>query len=176
MLLFICFMFVSVGRRQSAVVLDKERPYDERPLHFLSVSDLVFYYGDRAHWWGDLDAKNTRILYHKLLPLYYPNYLNNHDPVVLARMVFEARRSARSYARRRSYFYVRWMSVLMDGIRNMVRHKKWKTVFHDTWKKYEQHDSDHQIALRVLNRSCHTNPWADQFCGRIEKLSVGMDR
>lgn len=180
MLLFACFVFVSVGRRPSIVVLDKERTCDERPLHFLSVPELVFYYGDRPNWWGDLDAQDTRILYHRLLPSYYPVYLNNYDPVVLARMVFEARRSARSYARRRSYLHVRWMSVLMDGIRNMVRHQKWKTAFDDTWKKYKHHvkngNDDYQTALRVLNGSCHTNRWADQFCGRIEKLSVPMDR
>lgn len=178
MFLFTCFLFTSVARRQSVVVLDKNRLYDERPLHFLSFSDLVFYYGDRTNWWGDLDASQTRKLYHELLPYYYPSYLNDNDPISLARKVFDARRSARSYARRRSYFYVRWMSILMDGIRNMVRHKKWKTVFDDTWNKYEHYvkEDEYQIALRILNGSCHTNPWADRFCGRIEKLSVGIDR
>ena len=173
MFLFVsCFLFVPIVRRPSVVVLDMDRPYKEKPLHFLSVPELVFYYGDRENWWGDLSAKETRDLYHKLLPYYYPIYLNNNNHVDLAKMVFEARRSARSYARRRSLFYVRWMSVLMDGIRNIVRHRKWKTVFDDVWKKNKHYwNDDDLIALRVLNGSCHTNRWADRFCGtRIEKM------
>ena len=173
MLLFVsCFLFVSVVPRRSVVVLDEQRPHHERPLHFLSVSELVFQYGDRENWWGDLNAKETRNLYHRLLPFYYTAYLSDYHVVDLARMVFEARRSARTYARRRSCIHVRWMSMLMDGVRNMVRHRKWKTKFDDVWNKHEHVWKDEQqIAMRVLNGSCHTNRWADRFCGtRIEKM------
>lgn len=174
-LLFSCFLYVSVGPRPSVMVLDKNMPCHERSLHFLSVPDLVFYHGDRKHWWGDLSANETRILYHSLLPYYYPTYLKEYHPVDLARMVFEARRSARTYARRRSCFHVRCMSVLLDGIRNIVRHRKWKTKFDDVWNKHGHcWNDEQQIAMRVLNGSCHTNYWADRFCGtrRIEKMML----
>lgn len=159
-------------------MLDHDRVLVEKPLHFLSVQEFVFYYGDRDSWWGDCNAQETRIMYHKLLPVYHPVYWSCVEMEHLAYHAFHTRREAKKYARRRSRFYIRWLSVGLDGVRGLWRHKRWRPLgatFHELWKKYkqqfqqqypflEQEELDHQVFMHILYKSCQTNPWIDSIC------------
>lgn len=161
------------GYRNTPVIMDKDRYCDERPLHFLSVHDLVFYYGDRARWWGDMGAHDTRSLYHKLLPTYHPFYIMEYDLETLAFKTFETRKAIKTYVRRRSYLHVRMMSILFDLVRNLFNRKKWKgATFEELWEKYQrqvcaQHpclslrDIHERTALTLIHKSCCTNQWFD---------------
>ena len=61
------YAFLSVPTRRVLVPpLDRHLASHENVRHFLSTEDLVFYYGDRPL----LNAKETRELYHALLPTY----------------------------------------------------------------------------------------------------------
>lgn len=143
--LYVCAFLSVPSRRLLVPPLDLHAPSYENVRHFMSVEDLVFYYGDRPL----LNAKETRTLYHALLPTYYPSYLHDHDPADLARMAVAARSAARAYARRRSYFYVRWASVMFDAARKLFSKQK----------------KDYKTALDVLAASCRTNPRVDRLCG-----------
>lgn len=158
--------------------LDQDRIVVEKPLHFLSVQEFVFYYGDRIGWWGDWDVKETRTNYHKLLPVYHPLYVSCCEIENLAYHAFQTRREAKKYARRRSRFYVRWMSVCMDGFRSLWRYKRWRPLgatFHELEKKYKkqiqeqdpslgQEELYEKVFLRIIHKSCQTNPWIDSVC------------
>lgn len=148
-----CAFLTAPVRRVLVPPLDLHAPsYEHVTQHFLSVEDLVFYYGDRPY----LSAKETRALYHALLPTYYPSYLHDHDPDDVARMAVAARTAARAYARQRSYFYVRWASVLFDAARKLFSKKK----------------KEHATALDVLAASCRTNSRVDRLCGIQKKMSL----
>lgn len=158
--------------RRLSQALDKDRCYCEKPLHFLSLEDLVFYYGDRTHWWGDLDARQTRTLYHQLLPIYYPHYLTDYSIETLAVKAFQTRKAVKQYARRRSYFHIRIMSMFADILHNLWEHRRWgSATYEQLWQKYktqlqEQHleASDDRVASTIVLKSCRTNPWIDFLC------------
>lgn len=165
-------------RACQTIIMDYDRVVVEKPLHFLSVQELVFYYGDRAHWWGDWNARETRLMYHKLLPVYHPLYWSCGEMESLAYHAFLSRREAKKYARRRSRFYIRWFSRGMDGFRGLWRHQRWRPMgatFHELWNKYEQQlqqqypfleqeELDHQVFMHILQKSCQTNPRIDSIC------------
>lgn len=166
-------------RRNTVLILDKDRGWVmENPLHFLTVQEFVFHYGDRDDWRGDWNAKETRLIYHKLLPIYHPLYFSCCEMETLAFHAFQTRREAKKYARRRSRFYIRWWSICMDGVRSLWRYKRWSPLganFHQLWNKYKQqiqqqepsleqeelHDKIYQL---ILYKSCQTNPWIDSIC------------
>lgn len=160
--------------RHLSQALDKDRSYSEKPFHFLSLDDLVFYYGDRANWWGDLDAHQTRTLYHQLLPTYYPKYLTDYSIGTLAVKAFQTRKAVKQYARRRSYCHVRFFSTLVDVLHNLWEYRRWSPLgatYEELWQKYknqlEEQDveaSDHQIASTIVLKSCQTNEWIDFLC------------
>lgn len=160
--------------RQLSQVLDKDRCYCEKPFHFLSLDDLVFYYGDRTSWWGDLNAQQTRILYHQLLPIYYPYYLTDYSIQTLAIKAFQTRKAVKQYARRHAYFHVRCLSTLVDIFHNLWEYRRWSPLgatYDELWHKYktqlqEQHleASNEQIAFTIVLKSCQTNEWIDFLC------------
>lgn len=164
--------------RSLNVALDKNRCYQETPLHFLSLEDLVFFYGDRQHWWGDFGHRDTRALYHQLLPVYYPSYVPHYDIQTLALKSFETRQCVKQYARRRSHFYVRLFSTVMDTSRNLWHYRRWRPIgatYEELWQKYqkqleEQHpsllppDVQKQVAAKIVYKSCCTNAWMDDLC------------
>lgn len=159
--------------RQLSQALDKDRCYCEKPFHFLSLDDYVFYYGDRTNWWGDLDAHQTRTLYHKLLPIYYPYYLTDYSIETLAVKAFQTRKAVKQYARRRSYFHIRFISMLVDLLHNLWEYRRWgSATYEELWQKYkiqlqEQHQleaTDDQIASTIVLKSCRTNEWIDFLC------------
>lgn len=159
--------------RQLSQALDKDRCYCEKPFHFLSLDDLVFYYGDRNSWWGDLNAKQTRTLYHQLLPIYYPYYLTDYSIQTLSIKAFQTRKAVKQYARRHAYFHVRCLSILIDIFHNLWEYRRWGSATYDElWQKYkyqfqEQNHleaSDDQIASTIVMKSCCTNEWIDFLC------------
>lgn len=167
------FVHIPNGCRDTCIVMDKERYFYEKPMHFLNDHDLVFYYGDRDYWWGDMGAHETRSLYHKLLPTYHLFYRTDYDPTTLALKAFETRRAVKAYVRRRSYFHVRLTSFVFDKIRNLWVYKRWgDATFEELWRKYEeqvrqQHphlDTEklhEKTAQTLIHKSCCTNPWFD---------------
>lgn len=173
-----CLLYQYQYRRNTVVILDKDRRWIENPLHFLNVQDFVFYYGDRDDWWGDWNAKETRLIYHKLLPIYHPLYFSCCEMETLAFHAFQTRREAKKYARRRSRFYIRWFSICIDGVRSLWRYKRWNSLginFQQLWNKYkqqiqqqdpslEQEELDNKIYRLILYKSCQTNHWIDSLC------------
>lgn len=139
------------------LVLDINRYYYERPLHFLSFDDLIFHYGDRSSWFGDMDANETRTIYHKLLPSYYTLYSHDYDTQTLAYMAFNARQSAKQYARYIALFYLRWASKSSDGVRNLLSYQKLEPSFHDIDAKY---NSEYNL---IIQKSCSTNKLVDRY-------------
>lgn len=165
-------------RNQLSQVLDKDRSYCENPLHFLSVHDLVFYYGDRENWWGDLGIRKTRHLYHQLLPIYHSYYIVDYNIELLALKSYETRKAVKKYVRHRSYLYVRFFSIIIDTLRSLKRYKRLRpdgATYEDLWKKYEkqilkiephinQEELNYKIALTIVHKSCCTNKFIDYFC------------
>lgn len=165
-------------RKNTIPILDQDRFFIEKPLHFLSIQDFVFYYGDRDEWWGDWNARETRTIYHKLLPVYHPLYVSTCGVETLAYNVFQTRREAKKYARHRSRFYVRWFSICMDGFRSLWRYKRWRplgSTFYELWNKYKQQIQEqnpsigqdelyNKVFLQIIQKSCKTNPWVDSIC------------
>lgn len=155
--------------RQLSQALDKDRCYCEKPFHFFSLEDLVFYYGDRTNWWGDLDGRQTRFLYHQLLPVYYHHYINEYSIETLSYRTYQTRKAVKQYARRLSFAHIRFLSAVVDIIHNLWEYKRWGSATYDElWQKYkkqlqEQHleASDHQIASTIVSKSCSTNECID---------------
>ena len=177
-LLHVVYGFVSVPThrttgpcRKLSQALDKDRCYCEKPFHFPSLNDLVFYYGDRPHWWGDLDARQTRSLYHKLLPVYCPSYTADYSMETLSLMAYQTRKAAKQYARRRSILPVRWFSAALDIAHNLYEYKRWSPLgatYEELWQKYKDqlhpNATDHHIAATIVSKSCRTNEWVDLLC------------
>lgn len=186
MLLFrVVYGFISGPSRQYhphcrslSQALDKDRCYCEKPFHFLSLDDLIFFYGDRQQWWGDFNAHETRILYHRLLPVYYLFYMGSYDIAALSVKTFQTRKAVKEYARRRSYFPVRFLSTVVDTARNLWHHKRWSPLgatYDELWHKYKRElqelhpelspqELDDQVATTIVLKSCRTNPWIDYLC------------
>jgi hypothetical protein len=153
--------------------LDRDLGFKETPRLFRSVQDLVFYYGDREDWWGDMGFHQTRVIYHRLLSstgLDTPD----EDLDTFAFLAYQTRQSIKSYVRRRSYLHVRWASMLFDSVRNLLVYKRWKrkTTFEELWDKYEQRvrktnphldplGVQEQTARTLIQGSFRTNPWVD---------------
>lgn len=173
------FVSVSVlrGGRDLRVVLDKNRFYDEKNIALLSVQDLVFYYGDREGWWGDMGFHKTRSVYHKLLLTGHD--ISEDDLDTLAFQAFQTRQAIKTYVRRRSYLHVRWASMLFDYTRNLFVYKRWKKklTFEEIWRKYEDQvreefpyldpaELQEKTARTLINRSYYTNSWIDSRFGK----------
>jgi len=140
-----------------------------------TVEALRQQYGHRQHWFGDLDARETRELYHELLP----RQLLENDAIDLAeraRLAVAARRAARLYARERALLPVSLSCELLDGMRTLMK----KGTFQpgglsekQIWEKYYgaiqgqggDGDVQDQIYMMVLQKSCTSNAAVDQLMG-----------
>lgn len=167
---FVCFHHHN--QRKLSQILDRTRSDYEKPLHFLTADDLIFLYGEKENWWGDLGACETRCLYHKLLPTYYPTYTSSYDPHILAMKTYETRKAVKKYARLRARLYIRVFSIIFDGIRNIWKYKHWREAsYEELWQKYEKQikssttinneDIDFKVAMMIASKSCSTNEWVD---------------
>jgi hypothetical protein len=97
---------------------------------------------NRNKLWGDFDSQTTRKLYHTLLPraLLGLYDIGLWSPKELAPLAYEARVTAKKYARERCVFPSRVMAMVFDGYRMWrdwgtfsVEGMSWEQV----WDKYE---------------------------------------
>jgi len=172
------------GESASASAFDEE--YERRKLEwaakYTDVSTLRRSFGtNRNKLWGDFDPETTRKLYHTLLPraLMALSELGVMSEQELAPLAYEARCAAKKYARERSMVPGRIFSMAYDGFRSWRNHGKWNAegmTWDQVWEKYERQivdeladadaDADElsrQICLRILERSCRTNPKVDKI-------------
>lgn len=80
-------------------------------------------HGPRFNWWGDLDTKKTRKLYHKLIDESYSiNFNKSTDTIDVIDMYYLACQSidyrivAKLYSRERACLHVLLMSLMIDSI------------------------------------------------------------
>lgn len=159
--------------------IETSRQYNEKYPHFLSLQEYRYYYGKKEYLFGDMNMKNTRATYHKLLPTYSYDYLNEYEnqPEVLAEKASFARSSAKLYVRERSYMYIKWLSIFIDGFRHWLYYGRWSSTgmsYQELWTKYEkkvrlQHpemteeELRKKVASTILEKACSTNPKIDNF-------------
>jgi hypothetical protein len=129
--------------------------------------------------WGDFDPHTTRKLYHVLLPrvmleLYKMGYCQ--EPQELAPLAYEARVAAKKYARERCIVPGRILSMAYDGFRSWKNYGTWNAEglsWEQIWYKYEEQvlqsnpnteHVQHQVCLKILEKSCASNPLVDRLC------------
>jgi len=140
---------------------------------YTTVEALRRHRGQRKSWFGDLDARATRELYHELLP----RGLLEDDAIDLAeraRMAVKARHAARLYARERSQLPVSLSCEFADGLRTFMKQGKFQPgglSEEQIWQKYQSagagqgDDVQRQIYLKVLEKSCTSNAKVDRLMG-----------
>lgn len=157
---------------------------------FTTVEELRDFYGPRQNWWGDYNARETRELYHSLLPtrLLDAEYVHPgaHTVEERARMAVAARRAAKMYARERGLLPVTLASQLLDGMRVFCAKST-----RGTWQpdglseeqilaKYaEQFGVDlygseavpDEVYYTILRKSCTSNFYVDSLVGLAETHS-----
>eukprot|EP00567_Pseudictyota_dubia_P000396 CAMPEP_0197465260 /NCGR_PEP_ID=MMETSP1175-20131217/64447_1 /TAXON_ID=1003142 /ORGANISM="Triceratium dubium, Strain CCMP147" /LENGTH=632 /DNA_ID=CAMNT_0043001267 /DNA_START=1094 /DNA_END=2992 /DNA_ORIENTATION=- len=162
---------------------DYERRKLEWAAKYTDVSTLRRSFGtNRNKLWGDFDPETTRKLYHTLLPraLIALNDLGVMTEQELAPLAYEARCAAKKYARERCVVPGRIFAMAYDGFRSWRDHGRFNPegmTWDQVWDKYERQiteelgeeeedDADEvtrQICLRILERSCRTNPKVDKI-------------
>lgn len=143
----------------------------ERPLHFLSVDELVFYYGGCA----DLGFYDARRLYHKLLPYYAEEYIGSCSLKELSWKTFHARKSAKKYVRLRSRWIVKIVAYLFDFLRQQQK-KHHPNTYETLYQKYKNElewnnnnennididiDIGDEVCRVIITKSSTTNPFVD---------------
>eukprot|EP00566_Odontella_aurita_P014619 CAMPEP_0113541748 /NCGR_PEP_ID=MMETSP0015_2-20120614/9213_1 /TAXON_ID=2838 /ORGANISM="Odontella" /LENGTH=535 /DNA_ID=CAMNT_0000441707 /DNA_START=700 /DNA_END=2308 /DNA_ORIENTATION=- /assembly_acc=CAM_ASM_000160 len=174
------------SKRNRALATIDEDEYERRKLEwaakYTDVSTLRESFGtNKNKLWGDFDPETTRKLYHTLLPraLMALNDLGVMTEQELAPLAYEARCAAKKYARERCVVPGRIFAMAYDGFRSWRDHGKWNTAgmtWDQVWEKYERQITDElddadadadeltrQICLRILERSCRTNPNVDKI-------------
>lgn len=158
---------------------------DLRTLLATDVSTLRSLFGENKNkWWGDLDNETARKLYHFLLPrvlLRLVHETSGLSPDELAPLAFEARVAAKEYARERCNVPGRMFAMAFDGFRHLKKYGEWSSKgmsFDQVWDKYEKQvqeelmssdpslkaeDLTKQVCLKILERSCSTNPVVDKM-------------
>jgi len=146
-----------------------------------TVEELRLLYGERQHWYGDLNARATRELYHRLIPTQLLNDDSDLPLAQRARRAVAARRAARLYARERTILPVALGSQLVDGVRVLANQGRFQPdgLSEDQiWSKYaSQHGVslheegclpdclDESLLQTVLRKSCSCNRFVDQLAG-----------
>lgn len=148
---------------------------------------------NRNKLWGDLDNETARRLYHTLLPRVLLKVTSNSEirEDELAHLAYQARLAAKQYARERCNVPGRMFAMAFDGFRHWKAYGNWSTkgmTWDEVWEKYErevisnmkasreqqsltashlsdvnEEDLTRRIYLRILERSCKTNPTIDQM-------------
>lgn len=152
---------------------------------FTTVDQLREFYGPRQNWWGDFDARQTRELYHSLLPtrlldaeLQLPGA---HTVEERARMAVAARRAAKMYARERGVLPVTLASQLLDGMRVFCTSGSWQPdglSEEQIIAKYAKQfggtsleECNDDLYYTILRKSCTTNVYIDSLVGLAEHSS-----
>ena len=137
-----------------------------------TVDELRRQLGSRQNWFGDLDARETRTLYHKLLPT---DLLLDDSEIPVderARLAVAARRAARLYARERSLLPVTIGCQLLDGVRVFLDQGRFQSdglseeqIFEKYIAKlgYTASHLDEDFFYHVLEKSCTVNEHVDKI-------------
>lgn len=178
----------TLGKKKKLTQEQHARAKLEWAARYTSIHTLRQNFGrNRNKMWGDFDTKNTRKLYHTLLPraLLGLYELDLFSPTDLAPLAFEARIAAKKYARERCVLPGRIAAMVYDGFRSWRTWGTWSMEgmsWEQIWNKYEtqiveEYMEDHshvdfdelqeeitaQICLRILERSCITNEAIDRM-------------
>jgi len=168
-------------------------PSPSRNHSFTTVEELRDFYGPKQNWWGDYNARQTRELYHSLLPTKLLDaeyiYPGAHTVEERARMAVAARRAAKMYARERGVLPVTLASQLFDGMRVFCAKSTRGTWQPDglseeqIFAKYaEQYglgasDTDtvpDEVYYTILRKSCTSSFYIDSLVGLAEKSGDGF--
>ncbi|EOD36881.1 hypothetical protein EMIHUDRAFT_420881 [Emiliania huxleyi CCMP1516] len=146
---------------------------------FTTVEALRRQHGQRRHWFGDLDARETRRLYHELLPRQLLDgeesvYEEHGLPVEeRARLAVAARRAARLYARERAHLPVALSCEIVDGVRTLMAQGSFQPgglseeqIFAKYAAKLGEGGGDvEQVYRMMLLKSCASNAHVDRLMG-----------
>uniref|UniRef100_A0A7S0Q7W6 Uncharacterized protein n=1 Tax=Coccolithus braarudii TaxID=221442 RepID=A0A7S0Q7W6_9EUKA len=169
-----------VAHPVAAVILSQSVSCNASALAAQTVDELRDLHGPRANWWGDLNARQTRLLYHELLPteLLHATELPVDER---ARAAVAARRAAKLYARERALVPLSLSCRLLDGMRHWSKGSGFLPdglTEEQIWAKYADemglgvseataggfHIDDTFFEL-VLRKSCTTNELVDKLVG-----------
>jgi len=153
-----------------------------------SVDALRHLFGHRKSWWGDLDAIETRELYHALMPSYL---LDENIAAALslqerARLAVLARHAARMYARERAHLPLTLACELLDGVRQLRESGRFQPgglSEEQVWRKYQEEYAeaaglpaddvcvnDESLCELILRKACTTNKHVDEFVGCLDSM------
>lgn len=124
--------------------------------------------------WGDLDAATTRKLYKSLMPVVLMELYETGlgDPQEMALLAYQARQSAKLYARERSVIPARLFANVFDGLRQWRKYGTFEPsgmTYQQVWEKYaeqvdcDENDKTNQICKTILERSCVSNEMIDKM-------------
>jgi hypothetical protein len=157
---------------------------DEWANRYTKLDSLRETFGsNRNKVWGDLDAATARRLYKTLLPRALLELVKvGVQPEDLAPLAYQARVSAKLYARERCQVPARLAATLYDGFRQWKRYGKFQgsgMSYDQVWEKYQkaimddcshrnfddltEQDVTAKICLKILERSCTTNERIDRW-------------
>jgi len=171
-------------------------PQDDFDAVPTDVTTLRSLFGtNRNRLWGDLDAPTARKLYQALLPRALLRlYAEGLAPDELAPLAYEARVAAKVYARERCSVPGRVAATAYDGFRHLKKYGKWSSrgmSWEQLWDKYEEQireevaeidpsvppeDLTSKVCLRILERSCSTNPGIDRLLLNDSYFNLELDR
>uniref|UniRef100_A0A7S2N5H1 Uncharacterized protein n=1 Tax=Haptolina brevifila TaxID=156173 RepID=A0A7S2N5H1_9EUKA len=153
-----------------------------------SVDALRDLLGHRQSWWGDLDAVETRELYHSLLP----SYLLDEDRISLherARLAVLIRHAARLYARERAQLPLTLACELLDGVRQLWESGRFQPgglSEEQVWRKYAEEyaeaagllaedvcTEDPSLCEMILRKASTTNKQVDELVGCLDSMGEG---
>jgi len=164
-------------QRQSLVGSLAPAPPPRPPLptvsgcNFTTVEELREFYGPRQNWWGDFDARETRQLYHSLLPKQLLEESAALPVEDRARLAVAARRAARLYARERGPLPVTLACQLLDGVRVFAVSGNWQPdglSEEQIFAKYATScggESEEEVYYKILQKSCTSNLHVDAAVG-----------
>jgi hypothetical protein len=146
--------------RRARKKLEKKQDYERRRTLWLqrygTFEALQSTFG-AGPIWGDLNAEETRRLYHTLLPR---SLLGLHEmglmkPEELAPLAYEARIAAKEYARSRCVWTGRLVTAAFDQYRNLRDRGRFSSqssmTWDEIWQKYEAQIVEEECAEALLN-------------------------
>mmetsp|Transcript_50524 Transcript_50524/g.86573 ORF Transcript_50524/g.86573 Transcript_50524/m.86573 type:complete len:383 (+) Transcript_50524:165-1313(+) len=142
----------------------------------MTVAILRKQHGESSSWWGDLNYRETRVLYWKLLPtvlLVEDEFkgLPLKDRAYVASM---ARYAAKLYARERSKVPQRAAAGLFDGTRYALKTGRWSWTgmsVEEIWLKYEAEIKAEMLATAAVEQARRS---ADDECDVLDSEADAM--